>query len=245
MDRSLFPERPKDFVQISVTPVVCRPIIGSCDQFVVAVLCSSDGRHHLERANVREAIRRLYTTQSEGVVAAIDIALEDIFEATLDPSFVIGEYRFPVSSVSFDQPDRTEDSSLRSAGERWLRTMSSMHRPKMEDPNHDETSSSTTESEVHELRRRIEIMESMAEHPDSGLWRFWNAKALELAAKLRNTQDELRLRRATEEAALAVIGIDKPEAWKQGYVQETYAQEFLELHADWVREALLRELGHR
>ncbi len=244
MDRSLFPARPKDFMQITITPVVCRPVVGSFDQFIVAALCSSGGRHRLERANVREAVRRLYTTQSEGVVAAIDIALADLFEATLKTSFAVKEYRFPVSNMSFDHTDLTEGPSLRAAGERWLRSMSSMHLRQIEAAIGDGISA-TTETEVDELNRRVEIMESMAEHPDSGLWRFWNAKALELAAKLRNAQDELRLTRATEEAALAVIGVDRPEAWKQGYVQETYAQEFLDLHADRVREAVVRELGHR
>ena len=96
-------------------------------------------------------------------------------------------------------------------------------------------------AEIERLQLRNDELESLAGDSNLGLWRFWNAKSQELAAKLTRVEDELRLSRTTEEAALAVIGLDKPEKWKQGYVEETFAQEHLEIIIERTRETAFAE----
>lgn len=237
MDTSLFPKRPDDFVSIAVTPVVCRPIMGGIDQFVVAALCEGKGERKLVRASVACSLRQLFPNDHQGILAAIDIGLTDLSDSASDPDFTADSYRSAVSSISLASPHLTEGSDLGAVGERWLLSMSSMHRPLSDDSQPPE------ESGIENLRQRIAELEALAEHPDPGLWRFWSRKAAEVVSKLQTTQDELRLSRATEAAALHMIGIDRPEQFKQGYVQETYAQEYLDVLADRGRLSVLKEFG--
>jgi hypothetical protein len=83
--------------------------------------------------------------------------------------------------------------------------------------------------EVARLQARNAELESMATDDNVGLWRFWNAKARDLSAELADARKQLNLAQHTEEAAVAMIGLDKPAAWKQAYVMETYGQEYLDL----------------
>jgi len=100
-------------------------------------------------------------------------------------------------------------------------------------------------AEIERLQLRNDELESLAGDSNLGLWRFWNAKSQELAAKLTRVEDELRLSRTTEEAALAVIGLDKPEKWKQGYIEETFAQEYLEIIIERARETAFAEAAEK
>ncbi|NTF16875.1 hypothetical protein G6L37_00350 [Agrobacterium rubi] len=185
MDRSLFPKRPDDYFLIAITPVICRPIPGSCDQFVIAALCSANGEHRLVPADLEESVKKLYPVHSDGILVAIDIAFADLTEALNTPEFDFGAYIPAVSSVSLGTADLTEGSDLTQAGERWLSAMCSLHRP-LTDVGSD------SQSELETLRSRIATMEALAEHPDPGLWRFWNAKATELSAELEEAKQELR-----------------------------------------------------
>lgn len=99
------------------------------------------------------------------------------------------------------------------------------------------------EQETTELRQRIAELEALASDPDAGLWRFWNAKAEQLAKDLEQTRMELRFSKAIEESATAMINLPHPEVWKHAYVMEHYAQEYLEYFAEGVRRAVMMEFG--
>jgi hypothetical protein len=129
LDRSLFPQRPSEFVSINCVPVLYRPILGSPEQFVVGVLCTSAAGIHVERANRLDRLAGLYGDNCEGVLLAIDLALDVLDAAAQVPDFDLSEFRSAVSGIVFGEGNTTEGNSLQIAAQSWLSAHCSLFTP--------------------------------------------------------------------------------------------------------------------
>jgi hypothetical protein len=129
LNRSLFPERPSNFISISVVPVLYRPILGSPEQFVIGILCFSAGGCHLERANRLEKLACLYGDNSTGVLLAIALGLDVLEAAIRSPDFSAADFKSAVSGMYLGELNLTENSSLEAAARIWLSAQCSLFAP--------------------------------------------------------------------------------------------------------------------
>ena len=126
LDRSLFPQRPADFVSISYVPVLYKPILGSPEQLVVGVLCSTEAKWHLERANRLDRLTCFYGENVKGVLLAIEVGLDNLETAIQLPEFSVADFTSAVSGMLFGDTNTSEASSLETAARSWLTSHSSL-----------------------------------------------------------------------------------------------------------------------
>lgn len=120
LDRSLFPQRPADFLSINWAPVLYQPILGSPEQFVIGVLCFNDAGYHLERANRLEKLKCLYGDNSTGVLLAIELGLDVLSAAITHSDFSAADFKSAVSGMHLGEVDLTEGPSLEAVARCWL-----------------------------------------------------------------------------------------------------------------------------
>lgn len=120
LDRTLFPQRPADFVSIRCVPVLYKPILGSPEQLVVGVLCASAAGWHLERANRLDRLICLYGKNVDGLLLAIEVGLDTLEAAIQLPEFSVTDFRAGVSGMHLGEMSTTEEASLKAAAMYWL-----------------------------------------------------------------------------------------------------------------------------
>jgi hypothetical protein len=126
IDKALFPQKTSAFASYARIPVLYRPILGSPEQFVVGALCYGPDRRHLERANNLSRLDGFYGPQAVGVILAIEIGLDALAAALLDPEFSIVDFRSPVSEMALGAEEIVEGRSLEEVAKTWLEAASSL-----------------------------------------------------------------------------------------------------------------------
>jgi hypothetical protein len=126
LDASLFPRRSGDFALFTRVPILYRPIMGSPEQFVVAVVSCGPGGKHLERANCLSKLAGLYGANAVGVILAIEVGLDEIADAIVDPEISIGGFNSAVTGLALGNEEIAEGRSLEEVSKTWLEAHSSL-----------------------------------------------------------------------------------------------------------------------
>ncbi len=112
-------------------PVLLSPILGSPEQFVVAIAAANGHASHLEAANALGRLRQLYGDDAETALFATDVALAELKGALADRhDEALKEGALIFSGVHIGPVARGESASLKQLASTWMASMSSLYKPK-------------------------------------------------------------------------------------------------------------------
>lgn len=128
LDSSAFPSLDRS-IRARWSPIFLSPIRGSEERFVIGVAVCNQTGFHIEAANALTRLKCLYADQSDIVIQAATIALEEL-EADLElrGEQALSNFRPLITGVSIGSMRDAEGASMAAIGASWMAALSSLYR---------------------------------------------------------------------------------------------------------------------
>jgi hypothetical protein len=119
---------PRKLVRAKWATILFRPILGSPEQFVIAVAVVGSDGIHLERANTFHRLNCLFKNSSKMTEISVQAALDAVEDDLLGRSFeALGSHEALLSGISIGPIQDGEGPSLEQIGSTWMSAISSLY----------------------------------------------------------------------------------------------------------------------